>query len=312
MDTFPRYLVTGGCGFIGSHLVEALLARGCRVRVLDNFSTGRRENLSVVQDRVELVEADVRDRDAVALAARGVEGIVHLAALVSVADSVARPLDNHMDNATGTLHVLLAAREARVKRIVLASTAAVYGNEPTLPKGEQMRPEPASPYAAAKLMGEHYLKIFHRLYNLEAISLRFFNVYGPRQDPRSPYSGVISRFVDALRRGIQPVIYGDGRQTRDFVYVADIVQGIQAALHAKGVADGSVFNIATGRPTSLLDLLGELFAISDRSGEPRFEPARAGDIRHSLASIDAARAHLGYSPAVPLREGLRRLWESQA
>ncbi len=309
MSDSPRYLVTGGCGFIGSHLVEALAARGCRVLVLDNLSSGHRENLAGIRDRVELVEADVRDREAVARAARGVDGIVHLAALVSVADSVARPTDNHLDNATGTLHVLLAARKARARRVVLASTAAVYGNDPALPKREEMKPAPASPYAAAKLMGEHYQKIFHRLYGLETVSLRFFNVYGPRQDPRSPYSGVVSRFVDAFRRGAQPVILGDGRQTRDFVYVGDIVQGLLAALLPGAPADGSVYNLATGLPTSLLELLGELAAVVGRRVEPRFESARAGDIVHSLASIDAARARLGYAPSVPLREGLRRLWE---
>lgn len=312
MDHSPCYLVTGGCGFIGSHLVEALLEQGGRVRVLDNLSSGHRTNLSAVLDRVELIEADVRDQKAVARAAQGVAAIVHLAAMVSVADSVARPLDNHLDNATGTLHTLLAAREANVRRVVLASTAAVYGNQPISPKCEDLKPAPASPYAAAKLMGEHYQKIFHRLYGLETVSLRFFNVYGPRQDPRSPYSGVISRFVDALRRDARPVVYGDGRQTRDFVFVQDVVRSLLAALSEKSPVDGSVFNIATAQPTSLLELLDVLAAIAGRKIEPRFEPARPGDIRHSLASIDAAREHLGYTPTISLREGLRRLWESEA
>lgn len=308
MNATP-YLVTGGAGFIGSHLVEALLARGCAVRVLDNLSTGRRENLAPVADRVDLRVGDITDPVALRQACEGVAGIFHLAALVSVADSVARPLDNHALNATGTLNVVLAARDAGVKRVMLASTAAIYGNEPTLPKVETMPPAPALPYAAAKLMGEHYLKIFHRLYGLETISLRFFNVYGPRQDPRSPYSGVISRFVEALRGGGQPVIFGDGKQSRDFVFVADVVQAVVAAMFSGAPGDGSVYNVATGRPTDLLQLLDQLARIAGRPVTPRFEPPRAGDVRHSLASIDAARRALDYAPRFTLSEGLKALWE---
>lgn len=310
MSSSSLYLVTGGCGFIGSHLVEALWARGVRVRVLDNLSSGRRENLAAVADRVELQVGDITDRKALQQACAGVSGVFHLAALVSVADSVARPFENHQLNATGTLNVLLAAREAGVKRVMLASTAAIYGNDPTLPKTEDMPPSPASPYAAAKLVGEHYLRIFHRLYGLETVALRFFNVYGPRQDPRSPYSGVISRFVDAMSKGIPPVIFGDGRQSRDFVFVADIVQGCLAAMFSEKQGNGSIYNIATGRPTDLLQLLEALVQLTGCSARPRFEAPRAGDVRHSLASIDAARAALGYEPKYGLADGLKKLVES--
>jgi len=308
----PLYLVTGGCGFIGSHLVEALLARGARVRVLDNLSTGRRENLAAVADRVELVVGDIGDEALLARCCAGVTAIAHLAALVSVADSVARPADNHRINFTGTLNVLQAARAAGNPRVVLASTAAIYGNDPALPKRESMPPAAASPYAAAKLAGEHALRIFHQLYGLPAVSLRFFNVYGPRQDPRSPYSGVISRFVDALRRGETPVIFGDGLQTRDFISVFDIVRAIVSALTLDLAADGAVYNVATGRATSLLDLLNALASATGRSVAPRFAEARAGDVRHSVADISAAETALRFQPTHALRVGLAALLKETA
>lgn len=310
MPAHPHVLVTGGCGFIGSHLVEALLARGARVRVLDNLSSGFRANLDAVAQRVEIQIGDVTDPAALQQACKDVDGIFHLAALVSVADSVARPLDNHLINATGTLRVLLAAREAGVKRVMLASTAAIYGNEPTLPKTEDLPPAPASPYAVAKLMSEQYLRIFHRLYGMETVALRFFNVYGPRQDPRSPYSGVISRFVEAVESGTQPVIFGDGEQSRDFVYVGDVVQACVAALFDEAKGDGAVYNVGTAQQADLLSVLNALSALSGQTIEPRFEAPRAGDIRHSLSSIDAARAAFNYAPKFNLMEGLRKLLDS--
>ncbi|HMP77450.1 MAG TPA: SDR family oxidoreductase [Kiritimatiellia bacterium] len=305
----PLYLVTGGCGFIGSHLVEALLRDGCRVRVLDNLSTGHRENLADVADAVDLRIGDITNPTDVSAACAGVDGVFHLAALVSVADSVERPLENHRLNATGTLNVLLAARNAGARRVVFASSAAIYGNAPGLPKREDQPPAPVSPYGAAKLMGEHYLKIFHRLYGLEAVSCRFFNVYGPRQDPSSPYSGVISRFVDALRAGAQPVLFGDGEQTRDFVFVADVASALLGAMRRESSGDGSAYNVATGAATSLLQLLDGLGRVSGVAPAPRFEPARGGDVRHSLASIDAAQRAFGFTPAYSLAAGLAELWK---
>ncbi|MCO5060729.1 MAG: NAD-dependent epimerase/dehydratase family protein [Kiritimatiellae bacterium] len=309
MTTSPLYLVTGGCGFIGSHLVEALLARGLRVRILDNLSSGHRQNLASVESQLDLRIGDIGDAAALRSACEGVAGVFHLAALVSVADSVERPMDNHQINATGTLNVLLAAREAGVKRVLLASTAAIYGNDPALPKTEDMTPSPESPYAAAKLMGEHYLRIFHRLYGMETVALRFFNVYGPRQDPRSPYSGVISRFVDALQNEKTPVVFGDGKQSCDFVFVADVVQGCLGAMFVEQPGEGSVYNIATSKPTDLLQLLATLGKLANRAMEPEFRETRAGDVRHSLASIEAARAALRYEPKYDLAAGLQRLLE---
>jgi UDP-glucose 4-epimerase len=302
-----HYLVTGGCGFIGSHLTEALVREGARVRVLDNLSSGRLENLAAVRDRVELIVDDIRDPAVVRRAAEGVDGIFHEAALVSVFEAIERPRDNHDINATGTLTVLLAAREQRVRRVVFASTAAVYGNDPELPKRETMRPEPESPYAVAKLSGEQYLRIFNRLYGVEAIALRYFNVYGPRQDPRSPYSGVVSRFVECARTGQPPVVFGDGLQTRDFVFVGDVVQANLAAMRSPRAGGGEVCNIASGRTATLLDLLATLSRLLGRDLRPIFEPARPGDIRHSAASIERARDLLGYRPRFDLHQGLSEL-----
>lgn len=302
-----RYLVTGGCGFIGSHLTEELLRAGAQVRVLDNLSSGRLENLAAVRHRVEVVVADIRNFDAVQQACAGVDGVFHEAALVSVFDSVQRPRDNHDINATGTLNVLLAAREQGVRRVVFASTAAVYGNEPELPKREAMRPSPESPYAAAKVMGEHYLHLFHSLYGVETVALRYFNVYGPRQDPRSPYSGVVSRFVECARTGARPVVFGDGLQSRDFVYVADVVQANLAAMQRPDVGHGECFNVASGRTATLLDLLALISRLIGRELAPSFEAARPGDIRHSAADITQATEKLGYAPHFTLEQGLREL-----
>lgn len=305
--TKQKFLVTGGAGFIGSHLCEALVARGCAVRVLDDFSSGHRENLRAVRDEIETIEGDVRDVAAVESAARGVDGVFHLAALVSVPDSVNRPRDSHAINAGGTLNVLLAARAAGARRVVYASTAAAYGSDPELPKREDMLPMPESPYAADKVAGELYLRVFAKLYGMGTVALRFFNVYGPRQDPRSPYSGVISRFVHALRTGARPVVFGDGAQTRDFVYVADVARACVAAMFNPAVGRGAVLNVATGRSVSLLELLRELGELTGRAIEPEFAPERPGDIRHSAADVRRAADTLGFRAEVSLRDGLRRL-----
>lgn len=302
-----RYLVTGGCGFIGSHLCEALVAQGAEVRILDNLSSGKEDNIAPFRDRVELVKADVRDSAALDEAMRGVDRVFHEAALVSVFESVEKPLDNHEINITGTLNVLLAAVSAGVRRVVVASSAAVYGNDPDLPKMEDMVPRPESPYALAKIAKEHYMTVFNKLYGIQTVSLRYFNVYGPRQDPGSMYSGVISRFVDAVRAGRNPTIFGDGLQTRDFVFVKDVVQANLEAMHSDGVGCGEVFNIGTGRALSLLELLDGLRNVTGRSFEVEFKPARAGDVRHSVADISRARRALRYEPRYDIRQGLSEL-----
>lgn len=302
-----QVLVTGGCGFIGSHLVEALVREGCRVRVFDNLSSGRLENLAAVREEIEFIEGDIRDSGAVVVAARDVDCIFHEAALVSVFDSVARPRDNHEINCTGTLNVLMAARANRVRRVVFASTAAIYGNDPTLPKREDLRPQPESPYAVAKLAGEHYLRIFHSLYGLETVALRYFNVYGPRQDPRSPYSGVVSKFVQCIQEQRPPTIFGDGLQSRDFVFVRDIVRANLAAMRDRRVGRGSILNVASGRTATLIDLLEVLSGLIGRALNPVFEPPRAGDIRDSAASIAQISQSLDYRPAYGLESGLYEL-----
>jgi UDP-glucose 4-epimerase len=302
-----NFLVTGGCGFIGSHLAEGLLKEGRRVAVLDDLSSGYERNIAYFRKDVEFIRADVRDAAKVLDAARGRDGIFHEAALVSVFDSVNRPRDNHEINVTGTLNVLEAARAAGVKRVVFASSAAVYGDDPALPKRESMRPAPASPYAAAKITGEHYLSVYARLYGVESVALRYFNVFGPRQDPSSMYSGVISKFAQVLKAGETPVIYGDGRQSRDFVFVADVVQANLKAMQSPAAGNGEAFNIGIGRRVDLLALLKAMGKILGRPAAPRFEPARAGDVRDSLADVSLAREKLGYAPAFSLEEGLRAL-----
>jgi UDP-glucose 4-epimerase len=300
-----QYLVTGGAGFIGSHIAEELLAAGHQVRVFDNLSSGYEKNLAGLD--VEFVRGDVRDPGALNSAAAGVDGIFHQAALVSVPESVEKPVENHDVNVTGTLNVLLAAREARVRRVLLASSAAVYGDAPQLPKREDMLPRPASPYALAKTAGEHYLRVFAGLYGLETVSLRYFNVFGPRQDPGSMYSGVISKFVDVITAGGTPTVFGDGGQTRDFVYVKDVVRANLLAMEGERVGGGEAFNVGTGRQTSLLELLAALAAILGREAPPEFSAPRAGDIRHSAADISRAREVLGYDPQATLEQGLRAL-----
>lgn len=302
-----RILVTGGCGFIGSHLSEALVRAGHQVRVLDNLSTGQRSHLAAVTDQVEVRVGDVRDAETVGEACRGMEAVFHQAALVSVVDSVARPRDNHDINITGTLNVLEAARQHGVRRVIMASSAAIYGNDPALPKQEAMRAAPASPYAIAKLAGEHYLQVYSQLYGMENVALRYFNVYGPRQSASSPYSGVISKFVQSLQQGVAPTVCGDGLQSRDFVFVMDVVQANVAALTCSCPGVEPVFNVASGRVTTLLGLLHVLGELAGRPLAPEFAPARAGDIRHSAADITRAGMHLGYRPGYTLADGLRLL-----
>lgn len=297
------YLVTGGAGFIGSHLAARLAMRGEAVRIFDNFSTGSETNVAAAGDQVEVMRGDLRDEAAVRRAMNGVSVVFHQAADPSVPRSLDDPRTCYEINVLGTLNVLLAARDAGVRRVVFASSCAVYGDSPVLPKSEQLPPEPASPYAASKLAGEELCAVFTRSWGLETVALRYFNVYGPRQDPQSAYAPVIPRFLQALLRGERPVIYGDGGQTRDFVYVGDVVQANLLAAEAPGVA-GRVFNIAAGRSVSLYQLL---LLMADLLGVPpkaEHLPPRSGDIRHSAADIRAARQALGYEPMVRLEEGL--------
>jgi nucleoside-diphosphate-sugar epimerase len=297
------YLVTGGAGFIGSHLVEELLRRGERVRVLDNFSTGLRGNIPNGSD-VEVIAGDVADTDVAARAVAGCDFVLHQAAIPSVPRSVAEPLATNRTNVDGTLALLVAARDAKVSRFVFAGSSSVYGNAAVLPKREDMRPSPLTPYALQKLVGEQYCQMFTALYGLETVTTRYFNVFGPRQQPGSPYSGVISLFIEALARGKSPTIYGDGRQTRDFTYVGDVVSGVLKCCEAPGVA-GEVINVAVGGRISLLELVRTVQSILKSPVEPTFAPAREGDVKDSQADILKARKLLGFEPKVPFEEGLR-------
>jgi UDP-glucose 4-epimerase len=303
-----RILITGGAGFIGSHLVEHLLAAGHAVRVLDDFSTGRRDRLAAVQGHpaLEVRQGDIRAAPVVEEALRGTEGVVHLAALVSVPRSLEEPALSFAVNAQGTLNVLEGARRTGCRRFVYASSAAVYGDQDALPLAESVEPAPLSPYALDKWYGEQSARLYHRLHGLETVVLRFFNVYGPRQDPTSPYSGVISRFSDSLLRGEAPLVFGDGEQTRDFICVDDVIRACAAALTGPA-GPHAVFNVARGSRTSLLELLEHLRRITGSRVPARHAPPRQGDIRHSQADITAIREALGFVPQVPLAEGLTRL-----
>jgi UDP-glucose 4-epimerase len=300
-----KCLVTGGAGFIGSHLVEGLLARGCQVRVFDDFSTGNRANLAAVQGRVEVVTSSVTDPAAVLAGVRGQDVIFQLAALPSVAKSVEYPVPTHEICATGTLHVLDAARQAGIRRVVYAASSSAYGNQPGAIRTEEDALAPLSPYAAAKLAGEHYCTCFTATYGLETVRLRFFNVFGPRQDPSSPYSGVIALFATAMAERRTPRIDGDGLQSRDFVYVENVVQALIKAATAPA-AVGQVYNIGTGFSTTVLDLVQHLNQVLGTSIQPRHGPPRPGDVRHSQADISRARRDLGYEPTISFGEGLRR------
>jgi UDP-glucose 4-epimerase len=301
----PRSLVTGGAGFIGSHIVAALVRRGDTVRVLDNFGTGKRANLATFAGKVELIEADLNDSAAVARAVAGCEVVFHEAALASVPLSVERPLDSHAACATGTLNVLDQARRAGVRRFVYAASSSAYGNQPSPRKMETDLPSILSPYAAAKLTGELYCQAFWHSYGLETVCLRYFNVFGPRQDPKGPYAAVIPLFIKSILSGSRPTIYGDGLQTRDFTYVENVAQANLKAAAAPAEAAGRVFNVGNGEAVSLLELLKSLNELMGGMIEPIFAPARTGDVRDSLADISLARRILGYEPTVDLRTGLK-------
>ena len=304
------YLITGIGGFIGSSLAHALLARGERVRGVDNFSTGKRKNLTEIADRIELHEADILDLDAMHKACGGADYVFHEAAIPSVPKSVLDPLGSNQANIDGTVNVLIAARDAKVKRVVYAASSSAYGDTPTLPKHEAMKPDPISPYAVGKLASEHYMISFYRCYGLETVSLRYFNIFGPRQDPSSPYSGVLAKFITTMLAGEQPSIFGDGEQSRDFTYIDNAVEANLLACHAPAAkAAGQVFNVAIGDRVTLNETFKLLQGMTSYSGPPKYGPEREGDIKHSLADISKAEAGLAYKPLVNFEEGLRRTVE---
>jgi UDP-glucose 4-epimerase len=303
-----RFLVTGGAGFIGSNLVRRILEDGNEARVLDNLSTGRRENLEEVEAAVDLVVGDLRDPETVTRAVAGVDYVLHQGALPSVQRSVEDPRTTHEVNSVGTLNVLIAARDAGVKRVVFAGSSSVYGDGEELPKHEGMLPAPISGYAISKIEGEYQCRVFHHLYGLETVTLRYFNVFGPRQDPSSQYSAVIPRFITALLSDTAPTIYGDGTQARDFSYIDNVVEANMLACTAPG-APGHAMNIACGAMASLLELAALLRGITGVDIEPAHEAPRSGDVRYSLAAIEKAKELLGYEPLVDLRDGLVKTTE---
>src|SRR5271165_4514895 len=305
-----QYLVTGAAGFIGSSLVRALLERGQQVRGVDNFSTGKRENLAGVRGRLDFREADILDLDAMRAACEGVDFVLHQAAIPSVPKSVRDPLGSNRANVDGTVNVLVAARDARVKRVVYAASSSAYGDTPTLPKHEAMSPNPISPYAVAKLASEYYMVSFYRCYGLETVCLRYFNIFGPRQDPSSPYSGVLAKFSLQMLRDEQPTIFGDGETSRDFTYIDNAVSANLLACSAPAAqCAGRVFNCATGRRITLNQVFTALKPLTGYQGTVKYAPERAGDIKHSLADITLAQKHLGYKVLVNFEDGLRRTVE---
>src|SRR5271155_4362775 len=305
-----KYLVTGAAGFIGSSLVRALLERGEQVRGIDNFDTGRRENLTEVFHQMDFLEANILDMDAMHKACAGVDYVLHHAAIPSVPKSVLDPLGSNRANVDGTLNVLVAARDAKVKRVIYAASSSVYGDTPTLPKHEAMNSNPISPYAVAKLAGEFYMVSFYRCYGLETVCLRYFNIFGPRQDPSSAYSGVLAKFSTQMLRGEQPTIFGDGETSRDFTYIDNAVEANLLACKAPAAqAAGKMFNVAAGRRVTLNETFKLLQALTSYSGSPIYGAERGGDIKHSLADISLAEKHLGYKPKVNFEEGLRRTVE---
>lgn len=297
------YLVTGGAGFIGSNIVERLVEEGQRVRVLDNFSTGKWENIEPWLDRIELIEGDLRDPRTVREAVEGIDYVLHQGAIPSVPRSVDDPMRSHECNATGTLNVLITAREVGAKRVIYASSSSVYGDSPELPKREDMPTNPLSPYAVSKLAGENYCRAFYEVYGLATVCLRYFNVFGPRQDPSSQYAAVIPAFVTAMLDGERPVVYGDGLQSRDFTYVANVVEANLLACRAEG-APGEVFNVACGERHTLLDLLEQLEVVIGAGGGACFDSPRPGDVKHSVAAIQKGQEKLGYEPGVGFEEGI--------
>lgn len=299
------YLVTGGAGFIGSNIVDELLRRGQRVRVLDNFSTGREENVADFASRVQIIRADVRDEEAVNAAVEGADYVLHQAALASVPRSIADPVANNQVNVQGTLNVLIAARRHGVKRVVYASSSSVYGDSEQLPKVESMMPNPKSPYAVAKLAAEYYCRVFGELHNVPTVSLRYFNVFGPRQDPGSQYSAVIPLFVKALLEGRSPAIHGDGEQSRDFTFISNVVNANLLACEAK-ITGARVYNIACGGRYTLNQLFGALRERIGTDAEPVYGPPRPGDVKHSMAGIERIQKELGYRVEVSFEEGIDR------
>jgi nucleoside-diphosphate-sugar epimerase len=301
------YLVTGIAGFIGSSIARELVSRGESVRGLDNFITGKRENLADLRERIDFRELDLLDLPGVLAACRGVDYVLHQAAIPSVPRSVANPIETNRANVDGTLNLLVAARDARVKRVVYASSSSLYGDTPTLPKREDMMPNPISPYAVSKLTGEYYMTSFYRVYGLGTVSLRYFNVFGPYQDPTSMYSGVLAIFISKMLAGEQPMINGDGEQSRDFTFIENVVNGNLLACHAPTDAvAGRVFNVACNLRVTLNETYSLLQDLTGYRGAAKYGPERAGDIKHSLADIALAKKHLGYSPTIDFEEGLKR------
>ena len=304
------YLITGVAGFIGSALARAVLAQGDQVRGVDNLSSGKMENIEEIQSKIDFRKTDILDLEAMHRACHGVDYVFHEAAIPSVPKSVTDPLGNNQANVDGTLNVLVAARDAKVKRVVFAASSAAYGDTPTLPKREDMLPNPISPYAVAKLACEYYLTSFYRCYGLETVSLRYFNIFGPRQDPTSQYSGVLAKFTTQMLKGEQPTCFGDGKQSRDFTYVDNVVHANLLACRAKAAeVAGRVFNVAIGERIDLNETFRVLKKLTGYRGELKYGPERAGDVKHSLADLSASKKHLGYEPKVNFEEGLRRTIE---
>ncbi len=299
-----RYLVTGGAGFIGSHIVTRLVKDGHFVRVVDDLSSGKRENIEHIREAIEFVQCDIRNAAAVREATEGVDYVLHQAAVSSVAKSVADPVTSAAVNIAGTINVLVAARDAGVKRVVFASSAAVYGESEVSPKREDMQPDPVSPYAADKLAGEAYCRVFGRVYGLETVALRYFNVFGPRQDPQSDYAAAVPKFITTLLQGEAPTIFGDGEQSRDLVYVEDVVAANLLAAHAPA-ASGKVYNIAGGKSLTINEVVATLIQLIGIDVAPMYGPVRAGDVRHSAADISRARADIGYENVTGFEDGLR-------
>lgn len=304
-----RFLVTGGAGFIGSNITRQLLKDGHDVRILDNFSTGKKDNIADLTDKIDLIEGDIQDITTVKRAVKDIDYILHQAAFPSVSRSIKDPISTNNVNVNGTLNILIAARDEKVKRVVSASSSSAYGDTPTLPKNESMKPNPLSPYAVTKIVGEYYCRVFFKIYGLETVSLRYFNIFGPGQDPDSQYAAVIPIFINALVKETPPPIFGDGDQSRDFTYVDNAVRANIDACFAENVG-GEVFNIACGESFTLNQLLDQLKKIMGREeGIPNYLPPREGDIRHSLADISKGKKLLGYNPGVNFHEGLKRTVE---
>ena len=302
------YVVTGGGGFIGSHIVEELLRRRETVKLIDNFSTGKRANVEAFKNKADIIETDISEGKNLVDIFKGADYVIHQAAIPSVPKSILDPVTSHRSNVNGTLNVLIAARDAGVKRVVYASSSSLYGDSPTLPKHEEMMPKPLSPYGAQKLFGEMYCQVFTRSYGLETVALRYFNVFGPRQDPSSPYSGVLALFIPAVLQDRRPTIHGDGLQSRDFTYVQNVVDANLLACTVPGIG-GQVFNIARGDRITVNSILQQINKITGKDVPPIYSEPRAGDIKHSQADITRAREHLGYEARISFEEGLRRTIE---